>query len=231
MGKVTLAFLRHAKVPSHKGDMPLTEDSSADIEVAIPGLRGLAGDGDRFLFLATRTHRSRQTAEALRHAIDPGAPEVVAAWGLRNPDLYLAGSRVEMGSTPEFIASQCEHLPMSADAVRAHGFFRGFLAADDRIEYWLNEESPPGENAAAVALRVLQFARSFSARPATGDLVVACVTHSPVMRALLTKGLGVADPGEPGWVEAITVEISDKGMSYRFRAETGTIAGVDRFGV
>lgn len=223
MKKVTLAFLRHAKVPSHKGDMPLTADSGADIQAAIPKLRAMIGQGDDVLFLATRTQRSQQTAVALRDAIAPEAPEILPAWGLRNPDLYLAGSRVEMGSTPEFLASQCEHLSLPRDAAAEHSFFGAFLTAPDRIEYWLHHETPPGENAAAVAKRVLQFAESFLDMPSHNDLVVACVTHSPVMRAILTKGLNLSDPGEPGWVEAIVIEVTRGGMTFRFRDHFGAV--------
>src|SRR6056297_3399152 len=163
MGHVTLSFLRHAKLPSHEGDMPLTADSSADIDAAADGLRALGRDGDRFVFLATRTHRSRQTADALRSAIAPDAPGVEPAWGLRNPDLYLAGARVEMMSTAEAIAAQLTYTELTPDEVFAHPFFHGFLTADDRIGYWLKHEDPPGETAALVGRRVLQFARSFAA--------------------------------------------------------------------
>jgi len=223
MSKVTLALLRHAKVPSHEGDMPLTEDSNTDIQAAVPRLRELASDGSKFLFLGTQTNRSRQTAEALRAAIDPAAPEVRPAWGLRNPDLYLAGSRVEMGSKLEFFASQCDIVEMTPDLVSAQTFFHEFLNAPDRIEYWVFHDSPPGEDAAAVAKRVLQFARSFLAADAANDLVVCCVTHSPVMRAILHKGLGLADTGEPNWVEEIVLEVTDTGMSYRYRDNIGQI--------
>lgn len=223
MRKVTLAFLRHAKVPSHEGDMPITEDSNADIEAAVPRLRELASDDSKFLFLATKTHRSRQTAEALRLAIDPSAPEVKAAWGLRNPDVYLAGSRVELGSRAEFFASQSEILDISPERVTEQSFYQGFLTAPDRIEYWVFSKNPPGENATAVAKRVLQFAQSFLAAPLETDLVVACVTHSPVMRAILMEGLGRPDTGEPNWVEEIVLEVTKEGMAYRFRDHIGTL--------
>ena len=222
MGRVTLSFLRHAKVPSHEGDMPLTDDAKADIDRAVPRLRALAGEGDRFLFFGTRTHRSRQTAEALRAAIDPDAPAVEPAWGLRNPDLYLAGERVEMMSKPEAIAGQFTKRPMTPEAVRAHPFFSGFLTAPDRIEYWLTHDTPPGENATAVARRVLQFAHSFTAS-VEGDMVVACVSHSPVLRAILVRGLGLSDPGEPEWVEAIDLTVSATEMTYRFRDQDGAL--------
>lgn len=223
MRTVTLALMRHAKVPSHEGDMPITADAGTDIDAAIPRLKSLSNPGDRFLFLATRTNRSRQTAEALRAAIDPDAPAVLPAWGLRNPDIYLAGSRVEMGSKPEFFASQCEFLEMRPNAVMEQSFYSGFLTAPDRIEYWVNHNSPPGEDAASVAARVLHFAKSFRAAPLEQDLIVVCVTHSPVMRALLTKGLNILDPGEPGWLEEIILEVTEDGVSYRFREHHGTL--------
>ncbi len=223
MHKVTLAFLRHAKVPSHEGDMQLTEDANADIEAAVPRLRDLACGDSRFIFLGTKTNRSRQTAEALRQAIDPDAPEVKPAWGLRNPDVYLAGSRVELGSKAEFFASQSELLDMTPDRVREQSFYQGFLTAPDRIEFWLFSKNPPGENAAAVAKRVFQFAQSFLAAPSENNLVVACVTHSPVMRAILMEGLGRPDTGEPDWVEEIVLEVTQSGMAFRFRDHIGTL--------
>lgn len=224
MGKISLAFLRHAKVPSHKGDMPLTADAQADIDAAVPRLKALGAADASFLFLGTQTKRARQTAEILRDAIAPNSPEVLPAFALRNPDIHLAGSRVEMGSTAEFFASQCEHMAMTPDDVRAHPFYRGFLDAPDRIEFWVKHEAPPGENAADVARRVLHFAQSFEAAPRGGDLVVACVTHSPVLRAILTQGLKLNDPGEPGWVEQIELEIGADEMRYRFRDHTGVLS-------
>lgn len=223
MNTVTLAFLRHGKVPSHEGDMPLTDDSRSDIDRAVPRLRALGGADAEFRFIATRTHRSQQTAQALRQAIDPTAPEVLPAWGLRNPDVYLAGSRVEMGSKAEFFASQCEHLDMTPEKVMQHRFYRGFLTAPDRIEYWLTHATPPGETAAAVARRVMAFAESFRAAHVERDLVVACVTHSPVMRAIIVEGLGIADPGEPEWVEEIVVQMTADSTTFRFRNQTGTL--------
>ncbi len=223
MSRAYLSFLRHAKVPSHEGDMPLTDDAQAQIDAAVPLLRDQARPGERFVFLATRTKRSQHTAEMLREAIDPAAPEVIPAWGLRNPDLYMAGSRVEMVSTPEAFTAQFPEGGMSPEDVLAQSFFRGFLTAPDRIEYWLTHDTPPGENAAAVAKRVIQFARSFTAWPG-GGVVVACVTHSPVMRALLVQGLGIPDPGEPGWVEGIDLEVAPDGaISYRFRDHSGML--------
>jgi len=220
--QVTLSFVRHAKVPSHEGDMALTPDALTDIAAAVPGIAALGGPDARFLFLATRTSRSRQTAEALRAAIAPDTPEVTAAWGLRNPDLYLAGNRIEMMSTAEAIAAQTQAPEVSAEIVGSHPFFRGFLSTRDRIGYWLTHQAPPGETAAAVGRRVIQFAESYRWAE-QGEFVVVCVTHSPVLRALIVEGLGLTDPGEPGWVESVTLQAGDTGLSYAFRDQSGTV--------
>jgi broad specificity phosphatase PhoE len=222
MSRVRVSVLRHAQVPSHAGDMPLTQDAHAQIAAAVPRLRALAAGGERFRFLATQTKRSHQTAEALRAAIAPEAAPVIPAWGLRNPDLYLAGDRVEMVSTPDAFAAQLSVAEVGEQDVLAEPFFQGFLTAKDRIEYWLRHANPPGESSAAVARRVLQFARSLAYGSADG-LVVACVTHSPVMRALLVEGFGVADPGEPGWVEAIDLDITEARLRWWFRDKAGEL--------
>lgn len=223
MTHVILSLLRHAKVPSHEGDMSLTADAHADIVTAAARLRAIGREGDRFLFLATHTHRSRQTAEALRSAIASDAPEVEPSWGLRNPDLYLAGARVEMMSNAEAIAGQLSNPKLAPEEVFAHPFFHGFLTADDRIGFWLTYEDPPGETAALVGKRVLQFARSFAAGSTTPRLVVACVTHSPVLRALIVEGLGLPDPGEPRWVEAVNLEVNASTIRYEFRGQSGML--------
>lgn len=56
-------------------------------------------------------------------------------------------------------------------------------------------------------------------------LYAACVTHSPVMRAILVHGLGISDPGEPGWVEEIVLEMSEGRVQFRFREHTGQLPG------
>jgi hypothetical protein len=44
-----------------------------------------------------------------------------------------------------------------------------------------------------------------------------------VLRAIITKGLGLPDPGEPGWVEAVDVHVAPTQMSFAFRDRTGTL--------
>jgi broad specificity phosphatase PhoE len=167
--------------------------------------------------LAGATRRARETADGVAEGLRaagvcvPG-PEV--AFALRNPDLYLAGVRVDMVSSPEAFAEQVPWL--SPDEVRAVPFFAGFLTAPDRIEHWLRSPAPPGDDAAAVAARIVTFARSLGDGEPP-DTVVA-VTHSPVLRAVAV-GLGLDDPGEPPYLSG-----------YEVAAEPARAAVFDPFG-
>ena len=134
------------------------------------------------------------TSERASIAVD--GPCVASA--LRNPDLYLAGHRVDLVSSAAAFAEQVPGL--SESDVTAVGFFLGFLNAEDRIGYWLHHPDPPGEDAAAVAARIRAFAESLGdARVRRAELVVG-ITHSPVLRALALRYLS-SDPGEPGHLD------------------------------
>ncbi|KAA9008112.1 histidine phosphatase family protein [Histidinibacterium aquaticum] len=225
VGTTTLWLIRHAKVSSHQGDQPLSEDALGPVDATAKKIKAAYEPGQTMSFHSTRTKRSQQTADALRDRVAPGEPDAGPAWGLRNPDLYLFGSRVEMVSTAQAFADQVE--PMAgwhadADSVLTQPFFEGFLAAPDRIEYWLAHEKPPGETAADVAGRVGHFARSLN-RPGGAGHHAVCVTHSPVMRAVLIGWLGLPDPGEPEWVEPIALTISGSAVTARFRTENVTL--------
>lgn len=198
-----LLLLRHGEVDSHRGDVPVT---ASGLAFATEVGRHLAAHGDGTLRILTGdTLRTRQTAKAITDgARDAGArvdgPHV--AFALRNPDLYVAGERVDMVSSLAALAAQVDGL----DEHRAGGvpFFEGFLSADDRIGWWLRNPSPPGDDAAAVARRIRNFAASLADRPDV-HLIVG-VTHSPVLRACAIDLLG-KDPGEPEWVAGLEFEI------------------------
>ncbi len=131
-------------------------------------------------------------------------PTVTAA--LRNPDLYLAGHRVDMVSTAAHFAVQ---VPGVTEAqVTGVAFYSEFLTAADRIGYWLHHTDPPGDSAATVASRIRQFAGSLGHVDGM-DLVVG-ITHSPVLRALGVQYAGT-DPGEPGYLHGYSVRIRGDG--------------------
>jgi broad specificity phosphatase PhoE len=199
-GGCQLILLRHGEVASHRGDIPITDAGRAQAEEAGRRLAGLGAV--RLLTGATR--RAQETAAGVRDGLAAAGAAVTGpevAFALRNPDLYLAGHRVDMVSSPEAFAAQVPGL--TANDVLAVPFFAGFLTAPDRIEFWLRSEDPPGDGAAAVAARIVAFARSLGDVPGT-DAVVA-VTHSPVLRAVAV-GLGLDDPGEPPYLTGYAVD-------------------------
>lgn len=207
---VTVLLLRHGQIASHRGDTPLTDQGCETSRTA--GLRlGDRCDG-RVTVLSSTTLRARQTASLLADAARPSSRLVVeqprVAFGLRNPDLYLAGERVDMVSSPDALAAQVPAL--TPDECAAHPFFAGFLRAPDRIGWWLRHPAPPGEDPAAVSARVVAFARSLlDLGPGRAGIVVG-VTHSPVLRAVALV-LGGRDPGEPGFLAGFAVRVTPEG--------------------
>jgi broad specificity phosphatase PhoE len=197
-GFPTLVLLRHGAVASHDGDVPLTPEGRAQAERAGRRLAEL-GLG-RVEILVGPTLRAQQTGRMLLYGLTGASPATVVtgpsvAFALRNPDLYLAGHRVDMVSTA---AAFAEQVPGVTEAdVTGVGFFASFLRSGDRIGCWLDHADPPGENAAAVAARVRKFALSLGHSPAGQPDLVVGVTHSPVLRAVAAHYLG-SDPGEPG---------------------------------
>lgn len=199
----TLYLLRHSIVASHQGDVPLTP---AGIAIARATGGRLAAAHRRIRLLYGSTLRARQTAEAIAEGAAESGFEALPpkeAFALRNPDIYVAGTRVNLVSSPEAFAGQVDGLS-AEDAARVP-FIQGFLGAKDRVGWWLRQIDPPGEDAAAVAKRIAAFAASLSDNPEDRATVVA-ITHSPVLRACALDILG-RDPGEPDWVAGIRVSI------------------------
>jgi broad specificity phosphatase PhoE len=143
--------------------------------------------------------------------------EVGERWAIRNPDLYVAGQRVEMVSSAEALAEQLSAPPVDPATVSKHPFFSGFWAAPDRIGYWLGHSDPPGEDSVAVARRQMTFAMSLPEARKDRPVRYVLSTHSPVLRAILLAYLG-EDPGEPGYLEPIDLILPADGPStLRFR--------------
>jgi broad specificity phosphatase PhoE len=208
-----VVLLRHGEVASHRGDVPITDAGRRQAEDAG---RRLGGRGwGRVLLLSGATRRAQETAAGVRDGLAAGSsvtgPEV--AFALRNPDLYLAGHRVDMVSSTDAFAAQVPGL--EPEDVQQVPFFAGFLTAPDRIEYWLRSAGPPGDTAADVAGRIVTFARSLGDRGPAGPDAVVCVTHSPVLRAVAV-GLSGEDPGEPAYLTGYAVDVTpDGGVSAR----------------
>jgi broad specificity phosphatase PhoE len=208
-GSTTLLLLRHGEVASHRGDVPVTEEGLAH---AVHTGKALAARHDEpvtLLFGGTR--RSRETAEALLEGMGraEGVDGPHDAFALRNPDIYVAGVRVNMVSNAASLAAQVPG--MTEEQAAEHPWFSRFCAAPDRIGWWLQQSGPPGDDADAVMARIEAFARSLGdAGPTRGTLVVG-VTHSPVLRSVLRHGTG-SDPGEPRYVTGARLVVTAAGV-------------------
>jgi broad specificity phosphatase PhoE len=199
-----LLLLRHGEVTSHRGDVAVTDRG---LEGAERLGRRLAATAGRPRVLTGGTLRARQTGAAIAagaRAAGAAVDEPRVAFALRNPDIYVAGERVEMVSSPAALAGQVPG--MTVDEAAAVPFFAGFFDHPDRIGWWLRLGQVPGEDAEALARRVDHFAASLPDRTARPAELTVGVTHSPVLRACALAHLG-HDPGEPEWLTGLELSV------------------------
>jgi len=200
-----LFLLRHGEVTSHRGDVPVTDEG---LETAAEVGRRLAGRADGAIrVISGETRRTRDTAAAVARGAREAGAEVLedgVAFALRNPDLYLAGIRVDMVSNEAAFATQIPGFT-EADVAKV-GFFADWLTVPDRVGWWVRHPAPPGDDAAAVAARIRAFAASLADRDDATAFTVG-ITHSPVLRACALEVAG-ADIGEPNWLAGLEAEIS-----------------------
>ncbi|MGY1915975.1 histidine phosphatase family protein [Blastococcus sp. SYSU DS0973] len=212
-----LFLLRHGEVTSHRGDVPVTEEG---LQTAVQVGRRLASRTEGPVrIISGETRRTRDTAEAVARGAREAGAEVLeegVAFALRNPDLYLAGVRVDMVSSEEAFAAQIPGFT-EADVAKV-AFFAEWLTAPDRVGWWVRHPEPPGDDAAAVAARIRTFAGSLADR-ADDSAVTVAVTHSPVLRACAVAVAG-SDPGEPAWLAGLEAEIeTDRTVTMRLLTE------------
>ena len=206
-----LILLRHGEVASHRGDIPVTE---AGLKHAVRTGKALGASLEGPLkVLYGGTRRTRETAEAIMHGIAEAdrveGPE--DSFALRNPDMWLAGTRVNMVSSAATLAQQVPG--MSEEQAAANHWWTHFFDAPDRIGWWLQQHEPPGETSAELATRILRFARSMAdPGPVRGRTVIG-VTHSPVLRSVLLVG-GCGDPGELPYVTGADVCVGPEGTMH-----------------
>jgi broad specificity phosphatase PhoE len=205
MSEVQLLLLRHGEVASHRGDVPVTEAGLVHAE-RTGKVIGISTDASiSVLFGGTR--RTRETAEAIVRGIsDPERVEGPRdAFALRNPDMYVAGTRVNMVSSAPALAEQV--VGMTPDQVEANEWWTTFFNADDRVGWWLAQDDPPGETCRDLVRRIQRFARSCTdPGPHRGQFIVG-VTHSPVLRAVLSTVTG-QDPGEPAHLTGALLRVT-----------------------
>ena len=224
-------WVRHGKIASHQGDVPLTAEGLEQAEAMGRQLGKEVSSDEDIFFLYAPTRRTRETAVAIHRGMEAGLGNAhvqrgqqwhlfapAEHWAVRNPDLYVGGNRVELVSSAQAMAEQTGSSGIDAERLLKIPFLRGFWEAPDRIGYWVNHPDPPGEDADAVARRVLTFATSLLDLPRVQPRRYICVTHSPVMRAFLRRYLLQQDPGEPGYGEPIDMLFAESGsLTLRFR--------------
>lgn len=223
MSTVTIHWLRHGHIASHRGDIPLTNEGISQARERGQVLAAKVAPGEKIHFMHAPTLRTRQTAEEVRASMD-GSLEVEAKllpvrgeWAIRNPDLYVAGQRVEMVSSLEALEEQLSSPRVSSEVLERHPFFREFWASSDRIGYWIHLAGPPGEDAAAVARRQMAFATSLADTVGESSERYVLSTHSPVLRAILRHYFG-KEPGEPEYLESVDLRLPSTGppeLSFR----------------
>jgi broad specificity phosphatase PhoE len=123
-----------------------------------------------------------------------------------------------MVSSAEALAEQLPTTDLHIEHLARLPFWPAFWGHPDRIGYWVNLRNPPGEDANAVARRMLTFAVSLLDLPCQQPRRYICITHSPGMRAFLYHYLLGHDPGEPDYTETIDLDLSSTSslaMSYR----------------
>ena len=209
MSEVQLILLRHGDVASHRGDVPVTQTGIERAERVGRAIGALYNGEISVLFGGTR--RTRETAEAIIRGIgDLGRVNgPTDAFALRNPDMYVEGTRVNMVSSPESLAEQV--VGMTPTEVEDNVWWTSFFEATDRIGWWLSHDDPPGESGHDVARRIKYFARSFAAMGPLRSRIHVCVTHSPLLRSVL-RAAGGADLGEPGFVTGALLRVSANGQ-------------------
>jgi broad specificity phosphatase PhoE len=231
---VAFWFFRHAEIPSHRGDLPATSAGLRQAEAVGRGLADAVPPGAHVEFLHAPTVRTVQTAEALARGMRRALPAAVgvqlgpprAEPAIRNPDVYVAGHRVEMVSALDAVAAQLPDGVLTRAELERNAFFSRFLASPDRIGLWVADPAPPGERADDVARRFSCWARSLcdASRPYARRYV--CVTHSGPLRAIVRRYVLDRDPGEPEYVEAVHLAFAaDGSAAWRFRDVVAPIPG------
>jgi broad specificity phosphatase PhoE len=178
------------------------------LKTAVEVGRRLAGRADGAIrVISGETRRTRDTAAAVAQGAREAGAEVLedgVAFALRNPDLYLAGVRVDMVSSEAAFAAQIPGFT-EADVAKVD-FFAQWLTVPDRVGWWVRHTTPPGDDATAVAARIRTFAGSLADREDATAFTVG-VTHSPVLRACALEVAGT-DIGEPNWLAGLEAGIS-----------------------
>jgi broad specificity phosphatase PhoE len=233
---VRIHWLRHGKTASHRGDVPLTDEGFSQARERGRAFAEEISADEVVHFMHAPTLRARQTIEEVRASMEEAlAPEssvkllaITEQLAIRNPDIFVAGQRVELVSSVEALAEQLSAPPVDLATLADHPFFSAFWSSPDRIGYWVEHPDPPGEDTVAVARRQMTFATSLPEGQKDDPVRYVLATHSPVLRSILLHHFG-EDPGEPGHLEPLELTLtSGEAPELRFRDRRGAPIGSRR---
>lgn len=227
---IRVLLIRHGQVANHKGDVPLTDLGMAQATMAGEWFANNGHTAEAVM--SGETIRAKDSAkyfiEGCRSA-GGTIPDSTVSFGLRNPDLYLGGHRINMGEGAETLAAQSPSVV--ASNVEQLDWYVGLMEADDRVGYWLQHPNPPGDTARAVGQRIDAFVRSCADVPQWRGGDVVAMTHSPVLRAVRFHHWGEFTR-EPPFLHGYSLELSGTGelTLHAFATETGDIPATSRPG-
>src|SRR5436853_2318250 len=106
-----LQWVRHGKVESHRGDMPLVTEGIRQAEAFGRRLREELVTGEIVSFLYAPTRRARETATVIHDTVAAALDDATGQryrllpptrhWAIRNPDIYVVGTRIDLVSSAE----------------------------------------------------------------------------------------------------------------------------------
>src|SRR5437870_3051879 len=111
-----LQWVRHGKIESHRGDVPITAEGIRQAETFGRRLHEELVPGEIVSFLYAPTRRARETATVIYDSVAATLDDAIDQhyrlqppikhWAIRNPDIYVAGTRIDLVSSAEALAEQ-----------------------------------------------------------------------------------------------------------------------------
>jgi broad specificity phosphatase PhoE len=227
---VRVILLRHGQVANHRGDVPITDLGVLQAEAAG---EWFATEGIKIAAILTgETARTISTGASFVlgfRSTGGEVPDPTVSFALRNPDLYLGGHRINMAEGAEALAAQSP--PVNPDDVAGMAFYKALMEAKDRVGFWLEHGSPPGDTAPDVGRRIDHFVRSIVAVPTWRCRTIVAITHSPVLRAVRHHHWGEYSK-EPPFLHgySLTLEPGGELQLETFTTSTGDIPTTARPG-
>jgi broad specificity phosphatase PhoE len=203
---VVVHIVRHGEIASYRPDAGLTEKGRRQSFEAGKQLVARIGEGEMVKFITSPFQRAQESNEAMIEGLN----EAIREQGREDIKVYTSRRERRLRALDHKDDSQLRELSR-----------RG----EDTIGYWLRDliSEKEVESPSSVLDRVQEFVgkrQKISQRLPGGPTIhYICVTHSPVMRALLKDAFG-KDLGEPEMGESVELLFAPgKDPRVKFRDE------------